>query len=68
MCMVDRVKLKPSITMDKNSYLCGSECGIVVGARRDDLSILETAEMFLVGFFHTTVSRVYRERSEKEKI
>lgn len=36
--------------MDRKSYLCDSECGIVVGARRDDLSILETAEMFLVGF------------------
>ncbi len=34
--------------------------------RRADLSISQTAD--LLGFSHTTISRVYRERSEKEKI
>uniref|UniRef100_A0AAR2JXS4 Tc3 transposase DNA binding domain-containing protein n=1 Tax=Pygocentrus nattereri TaxID=42514 RepID=A0AAR2JXS4_PYGNA len=40
--------------------------GMVVGARWAGLSITETAE--LLGFSRTTISRVYRERSEKEKI
>ncbi len=39
---------------------------MVVGVRRTGLSISETAD--LLGFSHTTISRVYRERSEKEKI
>ncbi len=37
-----------------------------VGARRAGLSISKTAD--LLGFSRTTISRVYREGSEKEKI
>ncbi len=39
---------------------------MVVGARRTGLSISKNTD--LLGFSHTTISRDYRERSEKEKI
>ncbi len=39
---------------------------MVVGTRRTGLSISETAD--LLGFSHTTISRIDREWSEKEKI
>ncbi len=52
--------------MGKKGDLSDFERGMVVGDRRAGLSISQTGD--LLRFSHTTISRVYRERSEKEKI
>ncbi len=52
--------------MGKKGDLSDFERGMVVGARRAGLSISKNAD--LLGFLCTTISGVYREWSEKEKI
>lgn len=52
--------------MGKKVDLSEFECGMVVGARLAGLSDSETVN--LLGFSHKTISGVYREWSEKQKI
>lgn len=52
--------------MEKKGDLIDFELGMVVCAGWAGLSISETAD--LPGFSHTTISRVYKMSSEKEKI
>ncbi len=52
--------------MGEKKDLSDFERGMVVGARRAGLSISKTAD--LLGFSRVTISRVYRELAEKEKI
>ncbi len=51
--------------MGKKGDLSDFERGMVVGARRAGLSISKTAD--LLESSHTTISKVYREWSEKRK-
>ncbi len=52
--------------MGKKEDLSDCEREMVIGAKRAGLSISQTAD--LLRFSHTTIPRVYREWSEKEKI
>ncbi len=52
--------------MGKKGDLSDFVRGMIVGARRAGLSISKTADLLI--FSCTTISRVYREWSEKEKI
>ena len=51
--------------MGKKMYLSDSDCGMIAGARRAGVSISVTAD--LLGFFSTTVPRVYSELLRKTK-
>lgn len=59
-CEDDLLKFRMSVRMVKKGDLGDFECGMNVGARwADGLSISQTAD--LLGFSHTTTSRVYGE-------
>lgn len=54
-----------TVRMGKKCDLSDFDRGTIVGARRAGSSVSKTAD--LLWFFHTTVSRVYSERLDKEK-
>ena len=56
---------RPNVRMGKKCDLSDFDRDMIVGARQGGLSISETAD--LLGFSHTTVSRVCREWCEKQK-
>ena len=56
---------RPNVRIGKKCDLSDFDRGMIVGARQGGLSISETAH--LLGFSHTTVSRVCREWCEKQK-
>lgn len=61
------LKFKLSTRMQKKGNLRDFDQGeVVVGVRQTCLNICETVD--LSGFSHTTISCVYREWSEEEKI
>ncbi len=51
--------------MGKKGDLSDFECGMVVGARRDGLSISKTAVLLV--FSHTTISRVLQRMVQKKE-
>ena len=58
------LKFTPSIRTGEDRWFIDFEHSMVAGARQADLSISENAD--LLGFSHTTISRVYREQFEEE--
>lgn len=50
----------------EHGYFILFECGMVGGVRWTGVIMSETAD--LLGFSHSTISRIYRELAEKEKI
>lgn len=57
-CIGDMLKFKMSIRVGKKGRLSDFEHCMVVGARHVCVRISETDE--LLGFFQTTISRVYK--------